>query len=120
MNRTAALVCAAALLAAGVASADRRGGRHGEVEEEAGHAGAAAPAPATSAAAAAGDPGKALFEEKCKLCHGLDRPLDQRKDRIGWTTTVMRMKETNGCPISESEADQIIAYLARIRGPEGR
>lgn len=75
-------------------------------------------APATpSAAAPAASGAKALFEEKCRLCHELERALDQRKSRAEWTTTVMRMKETNACPITADEAARIVDYLAAVRGP---
>ncbi len=85
MGRTAVVLFAAGLLAAGCARAD--------------------------------DAGKALFEEKCRICHELERPLGQRKSRAGWTTTVTRMKETNGCPITDEQAAKIIDYLTEIRGP---
>jgi cytochrome c5 len=71
-------------------------------------------------AAPATDPpaggGKALFEQKCGICHDLDRPLSQRKDKNGWTATVTRMRNVNGCPITEKEAGEIIQYLSTVRG----
>lgn len=71
-------------------------------------------------AAVAADPpagkGKALFEEKCVICHDLNRALSQKKNKKGWTTTVKRMKDVNGCPITDQEAGQIIQYLTTVRG----
>lgn len=67
--------------------------------------------------AAQEDPGKALFEAKCGLCHSLDRPKAKKKDRAGWERTVMRMKTANGCPINDEEAKAIIDYLAKQYGP---
>lgn len=68
-----------------------------------------------------GDPeAGALFESKCSICHPASRPLGKTKDRAGWTTTVMRMKNGNGCPITDEEAGVIIDYLTEIRGPGAR
>lgn len=62
----------------------------------------------------------ALFESKCSICHELGRPLGKNRDRQGWTATVTRMKQVNGCPITDEEARAIIDYLTAIRGPEAR
>jgi hypothetical protein len=53
-----------------------------------------------------------LFESKCSLCHSIDRPKSKKKSKEGWETTVMRMKNKNGCPITDEEAQMIIDYLA--------
>ncbi len=63
------------------------------------------------------DGAKALFEQKCSVCHGSDRAKAKRKDRAGWEKTVMRMKNVNGCPITDEEAKTIIDYLAQNYGP---
>ena len=60
--------------------------------------------------------GKALFEEKCVICHDLNRALGQRKNRKGWTATVTRMRNVNGCPITDKEAGGIVQYLTTVRG----
>ncbi|MBI5343377.1 MAG: hypothetical protein HZB63_08755 [Deltaproteobacteria bacterium] len=60
--------------------------------------------------------GKALFEAKCSACHDLDRALRQTKDRDGWTATVKRMQQVNGCPITDAQAVEIIDHLVKIRG----
>lgn len=65
----------------------------------------------------AGAEAKALFEAKCSICHPLARPLGKTKDRAGWVTTVTRMQKSNGCPITDDEANTIIEYLAAVRGP---
>jgi cytochrome c5 len=81
-------------------------------------------APASAAPAQAqqaGDPNaKALFESKCSMCHGIDRPLGKNKDRDGWTKTVTRMQKVNGCNITDAEAKTIIDYLVQVRGPAGK
>jgi hypothetical protein len=56
---------------------------------------------------------KALFDEKCNMCHRADRPERKRKTRAGWEKTVMRMKHRNGCPIDDDEAKIIIDYLTK-------
>ncbi|PLX42755.1 MAG: hypothetical protein C0608_01430 [Deltaproteobacteria bacterium] len=59
---------------------------------------------------------KALFEEKCGLCHSIDRPLAKNKDYEGWKRTVDRMAKKNPGHISEEEAKTITEYLAAERG----
>jgi mono/diheme cytochrome c family protein len=59
-----------------------------------------------------------LFETNCKRCHSIERPKSKRKTRGGWIITVMRMKNFNGCPISDEEAALIIDYLATEYGHE--
>lgn len=90
MKRSAAVVLSVALLVAGFAGAGAAAGK-----------------------------GKELFEGKCGLCHPLDRALSQTKDREGWTKTVKRMRESNGCRITDAEAEEIVGYLASVRGPSG-
>ncbi|NJD62570.1 MAG: hypothetical protein FIA93_07605 [Deltaproteobacteria bacterium] len=73
----------------------------------------------TGSAPASGAPagkGKALFEEKCVICHDLNRALSLKKNKKGWTATVTRMKNVNGCPITDTEAGEIIGYLTQVRG----
>lgn len=60
--------------------------------------------------------GKALFESKCSACHDTGRALGQTKDRAGWTATVKRMQQVNGCRITDQEAIDIIDYLVKVRG----
>jgi mono/diheme cytochrome c family protein len=73
--------------------------------------------PPTSGAEAGDPKAKALFEAKCAACHALSRPLEKNKDRDGWTKTVTRMQQVNGCPISDAEAKEIVDYLVAVRGP---
>jgi len=63
------------------------------------------------------DAGRSLFEQKCSVCHAPDRAKAKKKDRAGWEKTVMRMKNVNGCPITDDEAKTIIDYLAKTYGP---
>ncbi len=59
---------------------------------------------------------KQLFENKCSFCHSLDRPRSKKMSKQGWESTVMRMKNTNGAPMSDEEAGIIIDYLAKEYG----
>lgn len=66
-------------------------------------------------AASAGEDGPpdaaALFENKCSICHLIERAKKKNKTEKGWRDTVMRMKNTNGAPITEDEAEMLIEYL---------
>ena len=72
---------------------------------------------ATHGGEAGSDPSQAktLFEEKCSLCHKLDRPLSTRRTAEQWTATVNRMAAKTPEFISDSEAQSITIYLARTR-----
>ncbi|MEW6715191.1 MAG: hypothetical protein AB1306_08900 [Nitrospirota bacterium] len=59
---------------------------------------------------------KALFETKCSQCHSADRPKSKKKTEKEWESTVMRMKNVNGCKITDEEAKTIIGYLAATYG----
>ncbi len=54
---------------------------------------------------------RTLFEQKCSICHSIERPKSQRKTPEQWKNTVLRMRE-NGCPITDDEARKIIDYLS--------
>lgn len=55
---------------------------------------------------------KDLFEQKCGLCHSLDRPKSKKKTAAEWESTVMRMKNNNGAPVTDEDAKMIIEYLS--------
>jgi len=63
---------------------------------------------------------KALFEAKCSACHPLSRPLGRNRERKWWVETVTRMQKVHGCDITDGEAQTIIDFLAKIRGPVAR
>ena len=69
------------------------------------------------AGAAFAEGAQALFETKCSDCHELSRPLGKNKDRDGWTATVNRMQGKKPGWISGAEAEEIIGYLVKERGP---
>ena len=59
---------------------------------------------------------KGLFEQKCGICHSIDRPKSKKKSPDQWEQTVMRMKHTNGAPVTDTEAGVIIKYLSEHYG----
>jgi cytochrome c5 len=63
----------------------------------------------------AGD-GAALLEERCTVCHGLDRTTSARKTREQWEQTVVRMV-SKGAELNEEEQEILIAYLTETYGP---
>jgi cytochrome c5 len=63
----------------------------------------------------AGD-GAALLEERCTVCHGLDRTTSARKTREEWEQTVVRMV-SKGAELNEEEQEILIAYLTETYGP---
>jgi len=52
-----------------------------------------------------------LYEKKCSICHEIERSRSKRKSGKGWRDTVMRMKNNNGAPITDEEAEIIIRHL---------
>jgi cytochrome c5 len=63
----------------------------------------------------AGD-GAALLEERCAVCHSLDRTTSAQKTREEWEQTVVRMVG-KGAELSEEEQEILIAYLTETYGP---
>jgi len=54
---------------------------------------------------------QALFEDKCSLCHSIDRPLFALKSLEEWPKIVERMRNKNQEWITEKEAQTITNYL---------
>lgn len=51
-----------------------------------------------------------IIEQKCSMCHSLDRITDASYDEAGWTEVVERMQK-NGMSVTEDEKTQIIEAL---------
>jgi cytochrome c5 len=119
----ALLLCAVPLCAAIPAVGERsdpvQTARRGRGSDDYLEKAPATASPAQAQPAAADPKAMALFEAKCSICHELSRPLGRNKDRNGWTATVTRMQQVNGCPVTDEEAKAIIDYLVAVRGPAG-
>jgi len=72
----------------------------------------AAPPPAVSAV----EEGKALFEQKCSVCHGLDRATARTETREQWASIIKEMQGKKADWISDADAAKILEYLAAAHG----
>jgi len=79
---------------------------------------ASGPAVAPEPADPALRPAKAIFESKCSLCHGIDRPLGKNKTPAEWSETVNRMQKKAPDKISDADVKAIVAYLNAVQGPK--
>jgi mono/diheme cytochrome c family protein len=71
------------------------------------------PAPPTPPPADASvDPGLALIQSRCVMCHGADFVLQARKPKAAWRDLINEMVG-KGAQVSDAEADQIQAYLEK-------
>ena len=62
------------------------------------------------------DEAKALFEEKCNICHSATNATDLRETPDGWREIVLRMKDDNGCDLSNAQVETILGYLNKNYG----
>jgi len=72
------------------------------------------PKPAVPAAPVAD--GKALFESKCSVCHGLDRPTARKETKEKWASIVKEMQGKKADWISDADASKIVDFLAAEHG----
>lgn len=70
-----------------------------------------APAQATAAAE-----GKALFEQKCGVCHGLERATVRKESQEKWMRVVEEMQAKKTGWISDAEARKIVEFLVSEHG----
>jgi mono/diheme cytochrome c family protein len=70
------------------------------------------PAPAVSAAVE----GKALFEQKCGVCHGMDRATVRKETKEIWMSIVKDMQGKKADWISDADAAKILEFLASEHG----
>jgi mono/diheme cytochrome c family protein len=73
---------------------------------------AAAPTPeaATATPAAPQLDGATLVQQRCTVCHSINRIESAHKDEAGWTATVDRMIGY-GAQLNDQEKAAVIAYL---------
>lgn len=64
-------------------------------------------------------PNKAVFDQKCLLCHSARYVTMQPKfPKAAWEKTVKKMADVYGAPITPAEQQQIVEYLVAIKGPD--
>jgi len=61
--------------------------------------------------------GRELVEQRCSLCHGLDRVASARRAPAEWKAVVARMRFL-GAPAADDDARRIVAYLQENLGPK--
>lgn len=71
--------------------------------------------PAAPAASAVAD-GKALFEQKCSVCHGLDRATARAETKEQWSSIIKSMQTKKADWISDEEAAKIAEFLSAEHG----
>ena len=77
------------------------------------------PKPAAPVAAAPAAPaldGKTLFDNKCGVCHGIDRATARRETKEKWASIVKDMQGKKADWISDADASKIVDYLAAEHG----
>jgi mono/diheme cytochrome c family protein len=72
----------------------------------------APPPPPSPAESAPTDPGVALIQGRCAMCHSADFVLQARKPKAAWRDLINEMV-AKGAQVSDAEADQIQAYLEK-------
>ena len=54
---------------------------------------------------------KSIFQQKCNLCHGLERPLEKNMEFQSWVQTVRRMAEKKPGHLTEEEIQAVSGFL---------
>jgi hypothetical protein len=65
----------------------------------------------SSTSTAVGNAGASLLQDRCSVCHALDRVTSAHKTSTEWTTTVDRMV-SHGAKLNSQEQQTLIDYLA--------
>jgi len=60
--------------------------------------------------------GIALLNDRCTVCHTLDRVRSASKTHAGWTATVEGMIQ-RGAQLGDQEQEVLVDYLAEMYGP---
>lgn len=66
----------------------------------------------TAVGTAASKDARGLFEQKCSVCHSIEKPKSQKKTKAEWHATVLRMKG-HGAALTDEDVGAIADYLAR-------
>jgi len=54
---------------------------------------------------------KSTFQQKCSVCHGLERPLEKNKEFQAWMETVRRMAAKKPEHLTEEERQAVSGFL---------
>jgi cytochrome c2 len=54
---------------------------------------------------------KSAFQQKCSVCHSLERPLEKNKEFQAWVETVRRMSSKKPGHLTEEEMQSIPGFL---------
>ena len=54
---------------------------------------------------------KSTFQQKCNVCHGLERPLEKNKELQEWVTTVRRMAAKKPEHLTDEEIQAVSGFL---------
>lgn len=54
---------------------------------------------------------KSAFQQKCSVCHGLERPLEKNKEFQEWVETVRRMASKKPGHLTDEEIQNISGFL---------
>ena len=73
-------------------------------------------APPAAPAAGGAAEGKALFEQKCSVCHPLDRATSRSELKEKWAGIVKDMQGKKADWISDADAAKIVDFLAAEHG----
>ncbi len=65
---------------------------------------------------APGVDGATLLQERCTVCHTLDRIKQAKKTREQWTLTITKML-SNGAKLNDAERTVLLDYLTKTYGP---
>ena len=71
--------------------------------------------PAAPAASAVAD-GKALFEQKCSVCHGLDRATARTATKDEWASIIKDMQAKKADWITDADGGKILEFLSAEHG----
>ena len=73
-------------------------------------------APRRLAPAAPASDGKTLFDNKCGVCHGIDRATVRAETKEKWASIVKEMQGKKADWISDAEAAKIVEFLVAEHG----
>jgi mono/diheme cytochrome c family protein len=74
------------------------------------------PAATTTAAAATSDPGKAILESACTVCHGLDGMANHNYPDKGAYESLARSMVAYGAVVTDAQMGPLVDYMFKTYG----